>query len=97
MDSAQLVILAGLAIGLVYGVVGLLSGFCLMSSMRGFIAEGDGRLVRTYALAIAVAIAVARQGEAEGLTDGVYADGVEAAVRGKMWMPRYLPYRRAAR
>ena len=48
-------------------------------------------------VAIAVAIAVARQGEAEGLTDGVYADGVEAAVRGKMWMPRYLPYRRAAR
>ncbi|HEX9212242.1 MAG TPA: YeeE/YedE family protein, partial [Bradyrhizobium sp.] len=41
--STQLVILAGLAIGLVYGAVGLLSGFCLMSSMRGFLAKGDGR------------------------------------------------------
>lgn len=57
MESTQLVILAGLVIGLVYGAVGLLSGFCLMSSMRGFLADGDGRLVRTYALAIAVAIA----------------------------------------
>src|SRR5258705_19571 len=56
MESTQLVILAGLAIGLIYGAVGLLSGFCLMSSMRGFLAKGDSRLVRTYALAIAVAI-----------------------------------------
>ncbi|MGL9620084.1 YeeE/YedE family protein [Bradyrhizobium sp. U531] len=60
MESAQLVILAGLGIGLVYGAVGLLSGFCLMSSMRGWLAEGDGRLVRTYALAIAVAIAASQ-------------------------------------
>lgn len=56
MESAQLVVLAGLGIGLVYGAVGLLSGFCLMSSVRGWLAGGDGRLVRTYALAIAVAI-----------------------------------------
>lgn len=60
MESTQLVILAGLVIGLVYGAVGLLSGFCLMSSMRGFLAEGDGRLVRTYALAVAVAIAASQ-------------------------------------
>ena len=69
MDSAQLVILAGLAIGLVYGVVGLLSGFCLMSSMRGFLAEGDGRLVRTYALAIAVAIAASQLLAGSGMVD----------------------------
>lgn len=60
MESTQLVILAGLVIGLVYGAVGLLSAFCLMSSMRGFLAEGDGRLVRTYALAVAVAIAASQ-------------------------------------
>ena len=35
----------------------LLSGFCLMSSLRGWWAQGDSRLVRTYALAIGVAIA----------------------------------------
>jgi uncharacterized protein len=54
---ANTVILAGLLIGLVYGSVGLLSGFCLMSSLRGWWAQGDSRLVRTYALAMAVAIA----------------------------------------
>lgn len=69
MESAQLVILAGLVIGLIYGAVGLLSGFCLMSSMRGFLAEGDGRLVRTYALAIAVAIAVSQFLAGNGMVD----------------------------
>ncbi|WP_426610260.1 YeeE/YedE family protein [Bradyrhizobium sp. McL0616] len=68
-SSAQLVILAGLAIGLVYGAVGLLSGFCLMSSMRGFVAEGDGRLVRTYALAIAAAIAASQFLAGNGVVD----------------------------
>ncbi|TGN88379.1 YeeE/YedE family protein [Bradyrhizobium yuanmingense] len=69
MESTQLVILAGLAIGLVYGTVGLLSGFCLMSSMRGFLAEGDGRLVRAYALAIAVAIAASQLLAGSGTVD----------------------------
>ena len=55
--AANIVILAGLLIGLVYGAVGLLSGFCLMSSLRGWWAQGDSRLVRTYALAMGVAIA----------------------------------------
>jgi uncharacterized protein len=54
---ANTVILAGLLIGLVYGAVGLLSGFCLMSSLRGWWAQGDSRLVRTYALALGIAIA----------------------------------------
>jgi hypothetical protein len=69
MESAQLVILAGLLIGLVYGAVGLLSGFCLMSSMRGFLAQGDGRLVRSYALAIAVAIAASQLLAGSGMVD----------------------------
>ncbi len=42
-----------------------------------------------------IAIAVGRQAHAEGLTEGVNADGIEAAVRAHMWTPRYLPYRRA--
>jgi len=57
MDSAQIVVIAGLAIGLVYGAVGLLSGFCLLSGLRGWWADGDSRLIRTYALALGVAIA----------------------------------------
>src|ERR1700749_3712665 len=55
--AANIVILAGLLIGLVYGAVALLSGFCMMSSLRGWWAQGDSRLVRTYALAMGVAIA----------------------------------------
>ena len=69
MESTQLVILSGLAIGFVYGAVGLLSGFCLMSSMRGLLAEGDGRLVRTYALAIAIAIAASQLLAGSGTVD----------------------------
>ncbi|KYK48360.1 hypothetical protein A1D31_01195 [Bradyrhizobium liaoningense] len=69
MEVSQIVILAGLVIGLVYGAVGLLSGFCLMSSMRGFLAKGDGRLVRSYALAIAVAIAASQLLAGNGMVD----------------------------
>ncbi|MFZ5717104.1 MAG: YeeE/YedE family protein [Bradyrhizobium sp.] len=69
MESVQLVILFGIVIGLMYGAVGLLSGFCLMSSMRGWLAEGDGRLVRSYALAIAVAIAASQFLAGGGMVD----------------------------
>jgi malate dehydrogenase (oxaloacetate-decarboxylating) len=43
-------------------------------------------------VAIKVAIAVGKQACAEGLTEGVTADGVEAAVRTKMWTPHYAAY-----
>ena len=69
MDSANIVVLAGLFIGLVFGAVGLLSGFCMMSSLRGLWAEGDGRLVRSYALAIGIAIATSQLLAASGLVD----------------------------
>ena len=69
MDSAQIVILSALVIGLIYGAVGLLSGFCMMSSLRGWWAQGDGRLVRTYALAIGVAIAATQLLAARGAVD----------------------------
>ncbi|MDH2380399.1 YeeE/YedE family protein [Bradyrhizobium sp. CER78] len=69
MDPATTVILAALIIGLIYGSVGLLSGFCMMSGLRGWWAEGDGRLVRTYALAMGVAIAASQLLAAAGLVD----------------------------
>ena len=69
MDAAQIVLLSALVIGLVYGAVGLLSGFCMLSSLRGWWAEGDGRLVRTYALAMGIAIAVSQVLAAAGLVD----------------------------
>jgi uncharacterized membrane protein YedE/YeeE len=69
MDPAQIAVLSGLVIGLVYGSIGLLSGFCMMSSLRGWWAEGDSRLVRTYALAIGVAIAASQLLAARGAVD----------------------------
>jgi hypothetical protein len=69
LDTTQIVILSALAIGLIYGSIGLLSGFCMMSSLRGWWAEGDGRLVRTYALAMGVAIAASQILAAAGLID----------------------------
>jgi hypothetical protein len=69
MDAANIVVLAGLLIGLIYGAVALLSGFCLMSSLRGWWTGGDGRLVRTYALAIGIAIAATQLLATRGLVD----------------------------
>src|SRR5712671_2270433 len=68
-DVANIVVYAGLLIGLLYGAVGLLSGFCLMSSLRGWWAEGDSRLVRSFALALGVAIAATQLLAAGGLVD----------------------------
>jgi uncharacterized protein len=69
MDPAHIAVLSGLVIGLIYGSVGLLSGFCMMSGLRGWWAEGDSRLARTYALAIGVAIAASQLLAARGTVD----------------------------
>lgn len=55
IESGGIVLAGGLLIGLIYGAVGLLSGFCLLSALRGW--NGDGRLIRAYALALSVAVA----------------------------------------
>ena len=68
-STANIVVLAGFVIGLIYGSAGLLSGFCLMSSLRGWWAQGDSRLVRTYALALGVAIATSQLLAAGGFVD----------------------------
>ena len=47
-------------------------------------------------VAFAVALATAIQAHKDGLARGVETDAIEAAIRAKMWSPRYLPYRRAA-
>jgi uncharacterized membrane protein YedE/YeeE len=48
---------AGFAIGVAFGAIGLLSGFCLLSSLRDWWSANDGRRIRSYAVALAVAIA----------------------------------------
>ena len=60
---------AGFAIGLVFGVVGLLSGFCLMSSLRDWWTSSDGRKIRSYAVALAVAIFGAQLLAGAGMVD----------------------------
>ena len=69
MDPTNITVFAGLIIGLAYGCIGLLSGFCMMSGLRGWWAEGDGRLIRTYALAMGIAIAASQLLAARGLFD----------------------------
>src|SRR4051812_19562380 len=66
---ANIVVISGLLIGLAYGAVALLSGFCLLSGLRGWWTSGDSRLIRTYALALGVAIAAAQLLAAGGVVD----------------------------
>src|ERR1700731_2295035 len=68
-SAATIVVYAGPLIGLLYGAVALLSGFCLLSGLRGWWARGDSRLIRTYALAAGVAIAVTQLLAAGGVVD----------------------------
>src|SRR5689334_21962638 len=69
MQPGEIALLSGLVIGLVYGAIGLLSGFCMMSSLRGWWADGDGRLVRTYALAMGTGIVASQILAANSLVD----------------------------
>jgi uncharacterized protein len=57
-DGGNIVVISGLLIGVAYGAVALLSGFCLLSGLRGWWADGDSRLIRSYALALGTAIAL---------------------------------------
>jgi uncharacterized protein len=68
-DPANIVVLAGLAIGLIYGAVALSSGFCLMSGLRGWWAKGDTRLMRTFALAMGTGVLATQGLAAYGLVD----------------------------
>ena len=56
MASSSIVIYGGLLIGVIFGSVGLVSGFCLNSSVKDWLQANDGRKIRSYALAIGVAL-----------------------------------------
>jgi uncharacterized protein len=57
MSHVSQVLWAALAIGLVFGIVGQRTGFCLMSGLRGWLLDDDGRRLRAFAMAAAVALA----------------------------------------
>ena len=53
---STIVLSSGFLIGLVFGAVGLVSGFCVVSGLRDLWTKDDGRMIRSVAVAIAVAI-----------------------------------------
>lgn len=69
MTPAMLSLWAGFAIGLVFGVTGQRTGFCLTSGLRSFVNEGDGRRLRAFALALAVALCGSQTIGLAGLVD----------------------------
>ena len=68
-EAANLAVVGGLVIGLIYGMIGLLSGFCMMSSLRGWWAGGDGLKARTYALAMGIAVVATQLLASNGFVD----------------------------
>ncbi len=69
LDFTAIVLLSAFAIGLAFGAVGLLSGFCLTSGLHNLTTRGDGVLIRTFALAAGVAVIGAQLLAACGLAD----------------------------
>jgi len=65
----NIVLYAALMIGIVFGAAALISGFCLTSGLRNWWTAGDGRLIRSFALALAVAIAGTQAMAGAGLVD----------------------------
>jgi uncharacterized membrane protein YedE/YeeE len=69
LTSAEWVLWLALAIGLVYGVIGQLSGFCLNSALRDQLTHNHGTKLRAFMLALLVAIIGSQAFDALGLID----------------------------
>ena len=54
---AAIVLFSAFLIGLVFGAVDLVSGFCLTTGLRHWWTQSDGRLIRSFTVALAAAIA----------------------------------------
>ena len=70
------VVWGGLAVGAGFGIAGRLSRFCLLTGLRGAVLGTDGRMLRCFALALAVAMLGTQALQAAGLIDvagSVYA------------------------
>jgi uncharacterized protein len=77
----DIVLWAGLLIGLAFGATGQLSGFCLMSGLRGLWVDGDRRRIGAFALALAVAILGSQTLQALGYVN----------LNGSLYMQSSLP------
>lgn len=56
MSHTELVIWAGLAIGLLFGAIGQASGFCLQRGLSHTVRQGDTRKLRAFIVAMATAL-----------------------------------------
>lgn len=63
------VLYGGFLIGLAFGAIGLLSRFCSLTGLRGWWVERDTRMIRSFALAMAVAIIATQALGAIGVVD----------------------------
>jgi len=75
LSPSEWVLWLALLIGLVYGVVAQISGFCLNSGLRQQLTSNDGTKLRAFALAMFVAIVGAQTLDAAGvinLSDSIY-------------------------
>jgi len=67
--TSTAVIWGGLAAGALFGAAARMSGLCLLNGLRGWRYGGDGRHIRTFALALAVALLGSQSLQAAGLFD----------------------------
>jgi uncharacterized membrane protein YedE/YeeE len=68
-ELPDIVLYAGFLIGISFGAIGLLSGFCVLSGLRAWWLENDGRMIRVFALALAVTVVATQAMEAGGLIE----------------------------
>jgi uncharacterized protein len=69
MSTSEIVLWSALVIGLIYGVMGQVSGFCLNSALRHQFTLGDGTKLRAFSLALLVAVLGTQFAHAWGLID----------------------------
>lgn len=69
MSQLQLALWAGLAIGVVFGACGQLTGFCLHRGLKEHWSGRDGYKLNAFALALAVALAGTHTVSSMGLVD----------------------------
>ena len=69
LSPAQLVLWLALALGVGYGVIAQVSGFCLNSALRQQFTANNGNKLRAFALAMLFAIVGAQTLDAAGIVD----------------------------
>ena len=69
MSTNQWVLSAALIIGLAYGAIAQITGFCLNSALRHQITQGNGHKLRSFMLAIVVAMLGTQLAASLGLID----------------------------